>query len=127
VQGCNVVIAGGGIGGMTAALLLGSAGASVTLLERVAEPAVVGAGILLRPNGLAVLYALGLGEELRRAAWRTPPAAIRDPTGSVLLELPLPSRRRGRQTARGSPTSVAGEATTTSFCSALPVKTDPAG
>jgi 2-polyprenyl-6-methoxyphenol hydroxylase-like FAD-dependent oxidoreductase len=90
VQGCNVVVAGGGIGGMTAALLLGSAGASVRLLERVAEPAAVGAGILLQPNGLAVLDALGLGEALRRAAWRTPPAAIRDPTGSVLLELPLP-------------------------------------
>jgi 2-polyprenyl-6-methoxyphenol hydroxylase-like FAD-dependent oxidoreductase len=75
---------------MTAALLLGSAGASVTLLERVAQPAAVGAGILLQPNGLAVPYALGLGEELQRAAWRTPPAAIRDPAGSVLLELPLP-------------------------------------
>jgi 2-polyprenyl-6-methoxyphenol hydroxylase-like FAD-dependent oxidoreductase len=42
-----------------------------------------------------VLYALGLGEELQRAAWRTPPAAIRDPTGSVLLELPLPDFGRG--------------------------------
>jgi 2-polyprenyl-6-methoxyphenol hydroxylase-like FAD-dependent oxidoreductase len=90
LQGCRVVVAGGGIGGMTAALLLGSAGASVRLLERVAKPAAVGAGILLQPNGLAVLYALGLGAQLQRAAWRTPPAAIRDPTGSVLLELPLP-------------------------------------
>jgi 2-polyprenyl-6-methoxyphenol hydroxylase-like FAD-dependent oxidoreductase len=44
---------------------------------------------------LAVLYALGLGGELRRAAWRTPPAAIRDPTGLVLLELPLPDFGRG--------------------------------
>jgi 2-polyprenyl-6-methoxyphenol hydroxylase-like FAD-dependent oxidoreductase len=95
LQGCNVVVAGGGIGGMTAALLLGSAGASVTLLERVAEPAAVGAGILLQPNGLAVLYALGLDEELQRAAWRTPPAAVRDPTGSSLLELPLPDFGRG--------------------------------
>jgi 2-polyprenyl-6-methoxyphenol hydroxylase-like FAD-dependent oxidoreductase len=90
LQGCKVVVAGAGIGGMTTALLLASAGASVRLLERVAEPAAVGAGILLQPNGLAVLYALGLGEQLQRAAWRTPPAAIRDPTGSVLLELPLP-------------------------------------
>jgi 2-polyprenyl-6-methoxyphenol hydroxylase-like FAD-dependent oxidoreductase len=95
VQGCNVVVAGGGIGGMTAALLLGSAGASVRLLERVAEPAAVGAGILLQPNGLAVLSALGLGEALQRAAWRTPPAAIRDPIGSCLLELPLPDFGRG--------------------------------
>jgi 2-polyprenyl-6-methoxyphenol hydroxylase-like FAD-dependent oxidoreductase len=95
LRGCNVVVAGAGIGGMTAALLLGSAGASVTLLERVAEPAAVGAGILLQPNGLAVLYALGLGEQLQRAAWRTPPAAIRDPAGSVLLELPLPDFGQG--------------------------------
>lgn len=95
VQGCKVVVVGGGIGGMTAALLLGSAGASVGLLERVAEPAAVGAGILLQPNGLAVLDALGLGGQLRRAAWRAPPAAIRDPTGSVLLELPLPDFGHG--------------------------------
>jgi 2-polyprenyl-6-methoxyphenol hydroxylase-like FAD-dependent oxidoreductase len=95
VQGCNVVVAGSGIGGMTAGLLLGSAGASVRLLERVAEPAAVGAGLLLQPNGLAVLYALGLGEQLQQAAWRTPPAAIRDPSGSVLLELPLPDFGHG--------------------------------
>jgi 2-polyprenyl-6-methoxyphenol hydroxylase-like FAD-dependent oxidoreductase len=95
LQGWHVVVAGGGIGGMTAGLLLGSAGASVTLLERVAEPAAVGAGILLQPNGLAVLYALGLGEPLERAAWRAPPAAIRDSTGSVLLELPLPDFGHG--------------------------------
>jgi 2-polyprenyl-6-methoxyphenol hydroxylase-like FAD-dependent oxidoreductase len=95
LQGCNVVVAGGGIGGMTAALLLGSAGASVRLLERVTEPAAVGAGILLQPNGLAVLDALGLGGQLQRAAWRAPPAAIRDPTGSVLLELPLPDFGHG--------------------------------
>jgi 2-polyprenyl-6-methoxyphenol hydroxylase-like FAD-dependent oxidoreductase len=95
LQGCKVVVAGGGTGGMTAALLLGSAGASVSLLERVAEPAAVGAGILLQPNGLAVLDALGLGGALRRAAWRTPPAAIRDASGSVLLELPLPDFGHG--------------------------------
>ena len=95
VQGCNVVVAGSGIGGMTAGLLLGSAGASVRLLERVAKPAEVGAGLLLQPNGLSVLYALGLGEALQQAAWRTPPAAIRDPTGSVLLELPLPDFGHG--------------------------------
>ena len=95
LQGRHVLVAGAGIGGMTAALLLGSAGASVTLLERVAEPAAVGAGILLQPNGLAVLDALGLGAQLQRAAWRSPPAAIRDPTGSVLLELPLPDFGHG--------------------------------
>jgi len=50
---------------------------------------------LLQPNGLAVLHVLELGEALQRAAWRTPPAAIRDPSGSVLLELPLPDFGHG--------------------------------
>jgi 2-polyprenyl-6-methoxyphenol hydroxylase-like FAD-dependent oxidoreductase len=95
VQGYNVVVAGSGIGGMTTGLLLGSAGASVRLLERVVKPAEVGAGLLLQPNGLAVLHALGLAEALQQAAWRTPPAAIRDPSGSVLLELPLPDFGHG--------------------------------
>jgi glycine/D-amino acid oxidase-like deaminating enzyme len=101
LQGCNVMIAGGGIGGMTAALLLGSAGASVRLLERVAEPAAVGAGLLLQPNGLAVLYALGLAEQLQRAAWRTPPAAIRDAADRLarLSRLSHPVLRWGRDVA----------------------------
>jgi hypothetical protein len=40
-----------------------------------------------------VLY--GLGGQLQRVAWRMPPAAIRDPTGSGLLELPLPDFGNG--------------------------------
>lgn len=39
LEGRQVVVVGGAIGGMTAALLLARAGATVTVLERVAEPA----------------------------------------------------------------------------------------
>src|SRR4051812_49521032 len=67
----GVVVAGAGIGGLTAALLLAEAGTTVTLLERVPELGAVGAGILLQPNGLAVLYGLGLGDALSRSAFRT--------------------------------------------------------
>lgn len=67
IEGRDVTVVGAGIGGAAAALLLARAGAAVTLLERRADPAPAGAGILLHPNGLAVLTGLGLGERLHRA------------------------------------------------------------
>jgi 2-polyprenyl-6-methoxyphenol hydroxylase-like FAD-dependent oxidoreductase len=46
--------------GAAAALLLARAGHDVTVLERVAEPKPVGAGIIVQPTGQAVLARLGL-------------------------------------------------------------------
>jgi salicylate hydroxylase len=60
------LIAGGGIGGLTAALALAQAGAEVAVHEQAAELREVGAGVQLAANGTRVLYALGLGEELKR-------------------------------------------------------------
>lgn len=62
----DVVVVGAGIGGTATALLMARAGASVTLLERTPAPGVEGAGILLQPNGLAVLTGLDLDEQLRK-------------------------------------------------------------
>src|SRR5690348_5595903 len=58
LDGKHVAVVGGAIGGAAVALLLAGAGARVTLLERVDQPRAVGAGILLQPNGLGVLYGL---------------------------------------------------------------------
>ncbi|HZD69173.1 MAG TPA: NAD(P)/FAD-dependent oxidoreductase [Actinomycetes bacterium] len=91
MRGRTVAVAGGGIAGMAAALLLARAGASVTLVERVAAPEAVGAGLLLQPNGLAVLGGLGLGEELERGAHRLDDGlALRDASGTVLVRSPAP-------------------------------------
>jgi 2-polyprenyl-6-methoxyphenol hydroxylase-like FAD-dependent oxidoreductase len=90
-QGRTVVVAGGGIAGMATALLLARAGASVELLERVATPEAVGAGLVLQPNGLAVLHGLGLSGELERDAHRLPEGlALRDAGGEVLLRPAVP-------------------------------------
>jgi 2-polyprenyl-6-methoxyphenol hydroxylase-like FAD-dependent oxidoreductase len=86
----DVVVVGAGIGGAATALLLANAGARVTLLERVAEPRAVGAGILLQPNGLAVLYGLGLREALRRRAWESRRVDLADGEGRVLLASTVP-------------------------------------
>ncbi len=64
----HALVAGAGIGGTATALCLANAGMRVTLCERVVEPRAAGAGILLQPNGLAVLYGLGLRDALRARA-----------------------------------------------------------
>ncbi|MEZ4403719.1 MAG: NAD(P)/FAD-dependent oxidoreductase [Kofleriaceae bacterium] len=65
----DVAVVGVGTAGAAAALLLARAGHRVTVYERVAAPAAVGAGISLQPTGQAVLAQLGLlAPILERAA-----------------------------------------------------------
>jgi salicylate hydroxylase len=64
----RVVIVGGGIGGLTAALALHSAGADVGVYEQAAQLGEVGAGVQLFPNSMRVLQRLGVGEEVARHA-----------------------------------------------------------
>jgi 2-polyprenyl-6-methoxyphenol hydroxylase-like FAD-dependent oxidoreductase len=81
MKGADVVVVGGAVGGTSTALLLAELGASVTLLERVTEPAAVGAGILLQPNGLAVLGGLTLAEELNADGHRMSGGVVRSASG----------------------------------------------
>src|SRR3954463_10574645 len=60
----HVLIAGAGIGGLTAALALLRAGIDVTVYEQALELKEVGAGVQLAANGTRGLYALGVGDEL---------------------------------------------------------------
>lgn len=60
----QVIIAGGGIGGLGAALMLGRRGVQVTVLERAPEFAEVGAGIQLAPNVTRVLAEYGILDDL---------------------------------------------------------------
>ena len=64
----RALIAGGGIGGLAAALACARAGSEVTLFERSAEFAEVGAGIQLGPNGVSVLHGWGMKDELAAVA-----------------------------------------------------------
>ena len=61
----RVLIAGGGIGGLTAALALLRNGIDVEVYEQASELKEVGAGVQLAANGTRVLYALGIGDELK--------------------------------------------------------------
>jgi salicylate hydroxylase len=60
----TVVIAGAGIGGLTAAIALAKRGFPVTVIEQAERLEAIGAGIQLSPNASRVLIGLGLGERL---------------------------------------------------------------
>jgi len=62
----KVIIVGGGIGGLSAALSLLKRGVDVEVYEQAAELREVGAGIQVSSNGTRVLYALGLEEALKQ-------------------------------------------------------------
>jgi 3-hydroxybenzoate 6-monooxygenase len=63
-----VLVAGGGIGGIAAALALVRQGFDVKVLEQAPQLGEVGAGIQLGPNGFAAFDALGIGERARARA-----------------------------------------------------------
>jgi len=60
----RVLLAGGGIGGLVAALCLDRAGHEVTVFEAVAEPRELGVGINLLPHSVRLLDELGLADVL---------------------------------------------------------------
>jgi len=65
-----ILIVGGGIGGMTAALALARAGFPAHIVERSPEFGEIGAGIQLAPNALRILDGLGVLPELAALAVR---------------------------------------------------------
>jgi salicylate hydroxylase len=60
----TIVIAGAGIGGLTAALALARHGFRITIIEQSERLSDIGAGIQLSPNASRILIDLGLGDRL---------------------------------------------------------------
>jgi salicylate hydroxylase len=89
----QVVIAGGGIGGLAAAVACAQLGVPVQLLERAAQLSEVGAGIQIGPNVTRILQAWGLGAALAQVAAFPKRLQARDAqTGRVLGTLTLGAR-----------------------------------
>ena len=92
----QALIVGGGIGGITAALVLAGRGVDVQVFEQASELGEVGAGIQLSPNCVRVLHHVGLesalgdqafvpdGVELR--AWESGETIRRSPLGNAVHE-----------------------------------------
>lgn len=73
----QVLVAGGGIGGLAAALACTRGGARVQLFEQAAQFSEVGAGIQLGPNVVRVLQGWGLGQTLADVAAFPPRLEVR--------------------------------------------------
>ncbi len=85
-----VLVVGGGIGGLAAALALSRKGIPVQVLEQAPEFKEIGAGIQLGPNVFRMFEVLGLTEEMFR--WSAFPVGLefRDSiTGETVMELPI--------------------------------------
>ena len=91
-----ILVCGGGIGGLAAALSLARQGCSVKVLEQSAQIGEIGAGIQLGPNAFAAFDALGIGEIARARAVYTDEMVMHDaideycvgriPTGDAFRE-----------------------------------------
>lgn len=73
----RVAIAGAGTAGLATAAFLAEAGHDVTVYERAAELAPVGAGLLMQPTGMAVLERLGPNADPPNGPTETAAARLR--------------------------------------------------
>ena len=86
----HVLVVGGGIGGLTAALALEKRGHIVTVAEQSGVISEVGAGLQLSPNATKVLSALGVGARVMTDAFRPQAAEMRwGRGGAKIFDIPL--------------------------------------
>ena len=85
-----VVVVGGGIGGVAMALALGRQGHRVQLLEQADQIGAIGYGVQMGPNVMPMLDELGVGAEVRAAAYFPKDIMLYDYlTGQTLSHIPL--------------------------------------
>ncbi len=83
----RIAVIGCGTAGPAAAVLLARQGHEVLLLERVAEPGPVGAGIMLQPSGMEVLHRLGLLDDVLEHTQRIDRLQGFTPRGRTVMDL----------------------------------------
>ncbi|HLI98837.1 MAG TPA: FAD-dependent monooxygenase [Bradyrhizobium sp.] len=85
----TIIVAGAGIGGLTASLALARRGFRVVLLEKTERLEEVGAGIQLSPNASRVLVDLGLQSHLARAVTPEAISLMNARSGGEIARIPL--------------------------------------
>jgi len=93
----RILIAGGGVGGLAAALCLARAGADTVVFEQADSPAEIGAGVQLSPNATRILRELGALGELQAFACEPESLVLREGrTGRKVFSLPVGAAARAR-------------------------------
>jgi 2-polyprenyl-6-methoxyphenol hydroxylase-like FAD-dependent oxidoreductase len=88
MKNMEVIIAGGGIGGLSLALSLHQAGIAVRVYEAVADPVPLGAGINLQPTAVRELAELGLGDALAAVGVATRELSFFNKFGQLICSEP---------------------------------------
>lgn len=91
----NVLIVGGGIGGLATAIGLGRRGHRVTVIERDREWAVYGVGITQQANVVRAVAELGIRDDYLAAGFGFDAVDIHAPDGTKLARIPAPQLAEG--------------------------------
>lgn len=89
----SILVVGGGIGGLAAAIAIRRSGRDAIVFEREGDLRGVGAGLSLWPNAMGVLDRLGVGTAVRARASRASETIVSRPDGHVIAGFP-PSKLR---------------------------------
>lgn len=108
----NVLVVGGGVAGPALGLFLERAGISATVFEAYPESHGMGGGLGLGPNGVRVLDALGVADNLETHACPIATYRFRNDRGSVLAAFDLDAERRFGQPMLALPRAGVAEAVT---------------
>ena len=86
----DILVIGGGIGGLTAAIALRADGNRVTVIERDADWSVYGVGIIQQGNVLRAMDQLGMLDDYLSAAVGFDYVAVHAPDGTLVAKVPSP-------------------------------------
>lgn len=89
MRSLDIIIAGAGMGGLTAAIALKQAGHKVHIYERAPELAPIGAAISIWPNGVKVCHALGVGNAVEAVGGDMRAMSYSDHCGALLTRFSL--------------------------------------
>ncbi|HSI16194.1 MAG TPA: FAD-dependent oxidoreductase [Sphingomonas sp.] len=91
----NILVVGGGIGGLTSAIALRRAGHSVAIVEKDPDWSVYGVGIIQQANVIRAMADLGLIDDYLGAGFGFDQVEIYIPSGQRVATIPSPSLTAG--------------------------------
>jgi 2-polyprenyl-6-methoxyphenol hydroxylase-like FAD-dependent oxidoreductase len=92
----NVLVVGGGIGGLATAIALGRRGHAVTVIERDPDWSVYGVGITQQSNVVRAMDQLGVLDRFIAAAFGFDAVEVYAPDGTCVARVPSPKLVEGR-------------------------------